>query len=46
MHDFAERGIAAHWVYKTNEKVNTKTNYSWLSDLVELLESGENPEHF
>ena len=46
MHDFAERGIAAHWVYKTNEKVNTKTNYSWLSDLVELLESGENPEHY
>ena len=46
MHDFAERGIAAHWVYRTNEKVNTKTNFSWLSDLVELLESGENPEHY
>ena len=46
MHDFAERGIASHWVYKTNEKINTKTNYSWLSDLVELLESGENPEHY
>ena len=46
MHDFAERGIAAHWVYKTNEKVNTKTNFAWLSDLVELLESGENPEHY
>ena len=31
---------------KTNEKVNTKTNFAWLSDLVELLESGENPEHY
>ena len=28
------------------KKVNTKTNFAWLSDLVELLESGENPEHY
>ncbi len=48
MHDYAERGIAAHWVYRDNEKLdfNNKSNYSWLSDLVELLESGSNPDHY
>ncbi|NBZ97300.1 MAG: bifunctional (p)ppGpp synthetase/guanosine-3',5'-bis(diphosphate) 3'-pyrophosphohydrolase [Proteobacteria bacterium] len=48
MHEFAERGVAAHWNYKSNEKVshNTLKDYNWLKDLVEMLESGENPEHF
>ncbi len=47
MNDYAERGVAAHWLYKTNEKgVPKKFEYSWLGDLVELLESGENPEHY
>jgi GTP diphosphokinase / guanosine-3',5'-bis(diphosphate) 3'-diphosphatase len=48
MHEFAERGVAAHWNYKANEKVsdNSLKDYNWLKDLVEMLESGENPEHF
>ncbi len=48
MHEFAERGVAAHWNYKSNEKIseNTIRDYNWLKDLVEMLESGENPEHF
>jgi len=48
MHEFAERGVAAHWNYKSSEKVshNTLKDYNWLKDLVEMLESGENPEHF
>ena len=48
MHDFAERGIASHWIYKVNEKVNIESlkSYNWLKDLVDLLESGENPEHY
>ena len=48
MHDFAERGIASHWSYKDNERVseNSIHTYTWLQDLVELLESGENPEHY
>ena len=48
MHDFAERGIASHWIYKVNEKVSTDSlkSYNWLKDLVDLLESGENPEHY
>ena len=48
MNDYAERGVAAHWLYKNNDKNNNRKNfeYSWLRDLVELLESGENPEHY
>ena len=48
MNDYAERGVAAHWLYKKNENVDKKNSYeySWLSDLVEFLESGENPEHY
>lgn len=47
MHDFAERGVASHWSYKSNEKSSADTQtYNWLQDLVELLESGENPEHY
>ena len=47
MHDFAERGIASHWQYKSSEKVNSLTwkEYDWLKDLVEIIEKNENPEH-
>ena len=47
MHDFAERGIASHWKYKSSEKINSLTwkEYDWLKDLVEIVEKNENPEH-
>ena len=47
MHDFAERGIASHWQYKSSEKFNSLTwkEYDWLKDLVEIIERNENPEH-
>mgnify|MGYP001277911303 CR=1 FL=1 len=47
MHDFAERGIASHWQYKSSEKFNSLTwkEYDWLKDLVEIIEKNENPEH-
>ena len=48
MHEFAERGIASHWKYKSNEKFNSLTlkEYDWLKDLVEIIEKNQNPEHF
>ena len=48
MHEFAERGVATHWNYKTGDKISDKTlkDYNWLKDIVEMLESGENPEHY
>ncbi|MDC2987625.1 RelA/SpoT family protein [Candidatus Pelagibacter sp.] len=47
MHDFAERGIASHWQYKSSEKFNSLTwkEYDWLKDLVEIIEKNKNPEH-
>ena len=48
MHEFAERGVASHWKYKSSEKFNSLTwkEYDWLKDLVEIIERNENPEHY
>ena len=48
MHEFAERGIASHWLYKSSEKLNPVTlkEYDWLRDLVEIIEKGASPEDF
>ena len=46
MHEFAQRGIASHWKYKSSEKFNSLTwkEYDWLADLVEIIDKNENPE--
>ena len=48
MHDFAARGIASHWLYKSSEKINkiTLKEYDWLRDLVEIIEKGSVPTDF
>ena len=48
MHEFAERGIASHWKYKSSEKFNSLSwkEYDWLKDLVEIMDRNENPEHY
>ena len=48
MHDFAKRGIASHWLYKSSEKLNKPTllEYDWLRDLVEIIEKGTAPKDF
>ncbi len=48
MHEFAERGVASHWKYKSSEKFNSLTwkEYDWLKDLVEIIEKNQNPEHY
>jgi RelA/SpoT family (p)ppGpp synthetase len=48
MQEFAERGIASHWIYKSSEKVShlALKEYDWLRDLVEIMEKDANPEHF
>ena len=47
MHEFAERGVASHWKYKSSEKFNSLSwkEYDWLKDLVEIIDKNENPEH-
>ena len=48
MHEFAQRGIASHWKYKSSEKFNPLTwkEYDWLSDLVEIIDKGASPEDY
>ena len=48
MNEFAERGIASHWKYKSSEKFSDLSwkEYDWLRDLVEIIETGNNPEHY
>ena len=48
MHDFAVRGIASHWKYKSSEKFSDLSlkEYDWLRDLVEIMETGNSPEHY
>ena len=48
MHEFAERGIASHWKYKSSEKFSELSwkEYDWLRDLVEIIETGGSPENY
>ena len=48
MHEFAERGIASHWLYKSSEKLShlSLKEYDWLRDLVEIIEKGSNTEDY
>ena len=47
MHEFAERGIASHWKYKSSEKLTALAlrEYDWLRDLVEIFEKDTTAEH-
>ena len=42
MHDFAERGIASHWIYKSSEKIEStiwrSKNMIGSEILVEIME--------
>ena len=48
MHEFAERGIASHWMYKSSEKIShlALKEYDWLRDLVEIMEKEKNTRTF
>jgi len=47
MHDVAELGVAAHWVYK-QDSAETKDGrqYRWLRDFLDILEHASGPEEF
>ncbi len=53
MHDVAERGVAAHWVYKqvgagpgSGAAKAENQQYRWLQELLEILENASAPEDF
>jgi len=51
MHEIAEYGIAAHWLYKegpvdTDASGEFAATFRWLRQLIEMLEHGGTPEEF
>ena len=42
MHEQADRGLAAHWGYKQDDRPDGQAG--WVRDLLEILETSENPE--
>jgi guanosine-3',5'-bis(diphosphate) 3'-pyrophosphohydrolase len=45
MHEVAELGVAAHWIYKQASGRTEGTQYRWLRELVDILEHSS-PEEF
>ena len=46
MHEVAELGVAAHWAYKTHEKITEGTQYRWIRELLEILKNASSAEEF
>jgi GTP pyrophosphokinase len=52
MHEVAEYGVAAHWMYKQGSPADgarqplQKRRYPWVKELLELLESASEPQEF
>jgi GTP pyrophosphokinase len=54
MHEVAELGVAAHWRYKTDDLFAVDTSgktmegrqYSWIRELLDILEHAQNPQEF
>jgi len=52
MHEVAEYGVAAHWMYKqgapdeNGQPTVKKRRYPWVKELLELLETADEPQDF
>ncbi len=47
MHEVAELGVAAHWVYKHSAQPGTEgRQYRWLRELLDILEHASDPQEF
>jgi len=50
MHEIAEYGVAAHWHYKaqggSNSQMTEGRQYRWLRELLDILDSADDPEEF
>ncbi|MGE5268038.1 MAG: RelA/SpoT family protein [Thiohalocapsa sp.] len=46
MHEEAELGVAAHWIYKQQAGAVDGRQYRWLRELLDILEQASNPEEF
>ena len=46
MQDEAERGVAAHWIYKQGGPSTDAPQYAWLRSLMDILDKAPNAEEF
>ena len=46
MHEEAEYGVAAHWLFKQSRDVRDGRQYRWLRELLEILDNAAGPEEF
>ena len=46
MHEIAELGVAAHWIYKQGAGKTEGPQYRWLRELLDILEHASEPEEF
>jgi len=47
MHEVAEYGVAAHWIYKQGEEAaKDRKRYPWVRALLDILENAEGPQDF
>jgi GTP pyrophosphokinase len=47
MHDIAENGVAAHWLYKQNDaSASDLQKFRWVQDLLEILENSQAADDF
>ena len=47
MHDVAENGVAAHWLYKQHSASSSELQrFRWVQDLLEILENSQAAEEF
>src|SRR5690242_14008353 len=46
MQEQADRGVAAHWIYKQGGPSTDAPQYAWLRSLIEILDKAPNAEEF
>src|SRR5229473_5314356 len=46
MHEVAELGVAAHWIYRQGEERTDGRQYRWMRELLEILDHASGPEEF
>ncbi len=46
MHDLAERGVAAHWDYKTGQSEKSEVSFGWVQELISLIEMNSRADEF
>ena len=46
MHEISEIGVAAHWLYKEKGDIKSGREFSWMRELLEILENAENTDDF